>query len=61
MRFRTKVAIFLAAVVLSLAGFNLLVSPAAVDLLKLGKEAAYGQASNSSSHAYAHYTITVEG
>lgn len=61
MRFRTKAAIFLAAVAISLVGFNLLASPAAVDLLKMGKEAGYGQSPSFSSQAYAHYTITVEG
>jgi predicted amidohydrolase len=34
---RTKVAIFLAAVLLSLAWFNLVVTPSALDILTLSK------------------------
>lgn len=61
MKFRTKAAILLAAITLSMVGFNLLASPAAIDLLKIGKEAAYDRAPHSSHQAYAHYTITVVG
>ncbi|MCK4759855.1 MAG: hypothetical protein KAT69_07380 [Candidatus Aminicenantes bacterium] len=39
MRFRTKVAIFLVAVLLTLVGFNLMATPPALDLLKGGKAA----------------------
>jgi hypothetical protein len=39
MRFRTKSAIFLVAVLLTFVGFNLIAFSPAVDLLKLGKEA----------------------
>jgi hypothetical protein len=39
MRFRTKFAIFLVAVLLTFVGFNLIAFSPAVDLLKLGKEA----------------------
>ncbi|NIO48800.1 MAG: hypothetical protein GTN73_05090 [Candidatus Aminicenantes bacterium] len=39
MKFRTKFAIFLAAVVLTFVGFNLIAFSPAVDLLKLGKKA----------------------
>ena len=41
MRFRTKVAIFMMAVLLTFVGFNLIASPSAVNLLKMGKEAGY--------------------
>ena len=41
MRFRTKVAIFMMAVLLTFVGFNLIASPSTVDLLKIGKEAGY--------------------
>jgi hypothetical protein len=61
MKFKTKVAIFLAAVFLTLVGFNLIASPAAIDLLKVGKEVASDQMPPFLSHADAHYTITVEG
>ena len=39
MKFRTKFAIFLMAVLLTFVGFNLIAFSPAVDLLKLGKEA----------------------
>lgn len=39
MRFRTKVAIFLVAVLLTLVGFNLMATSPALDLLKGGKAA----------------------
>jgi hypothetical protein len=39
MRLRTKFTIFLAAVLLTFVGFNLIAFAPAVDLLKLGKEA----------------------
>ena len=39
MRFRTKFAIFLMAVLLTFVGFNLIAFSSALDLLKLGKEA----------------------
>lgn len=39
MRLRTKVAIFMLAVLITFVGFNLIASSSAVDLLKIGKEA----------------------
>jgi len=39
MKFRTKFAIFLMAVLLTFVGFNLIAFSPALDLLKLGKEA----------------------
>ncbi len=39
MRLRTKIAIFLVAVLLTFVGFNLIAFSPAVDLLKLRKEA----------------------
>ena len=41
MRLRTKVTIFMMAVLLTFAGFNLIASSSVVDLLKVGKEAGY--------------------
>lgn len=41
MRFRTKVAIFMMAVLLTFIGFNLIATSSVVDLLKMGKEAGY--------------------
>ena len=37
MKFKTKVAILLVAVLLTVFGFNLITSPAAVDMIKTGK------------------------
>jgi hypothetical protein len=50
MNFKQKVAIFLAAVVLTLVGFNLIVAPA-VDILKIGKQAGYQIISNYLANA----------
>ncbi len=41
MRLRMKVAVFMLAVLITFAGFNIIVSSTAVDLLKIGKEAGY--------------------
>lgn len=41
MNFKAKVAILLAAALLSLAGFNLIASSSAVDMMKIGKKAGY--------------------
>jgi uncharacterized membrane protein len=46
MNFRTKVAILLVAVLISLAGFNLIASSSAVDMMKIGKKAGYKIISN---------------
>lgn len=37
MKFKTKAAILVVAVLLTLLGFNLITSPAAVDMIKVGK------------------------
>lgn len=39
MRLRTKVSIFLTAVILTFVGFNLIAFSPAVDLLRIGKKA----------------------
>jgi hypothetical protein len=41
MSFKVKVAIFLLATLLTLAGFNLIASSSALDILKMGKRAGY--------------------
>jgi hypothetical protein len=58
MNFKQKVAIFLAAILLTLVGFNLIVSPA-VDILKVGKQAGYEIISNylAKADAAAHRPI----
>lgn len=46
MKFKTKVAILLVALLLTFAGFNMMASSAAVDLVKVGKEAGYNIIAN---------------
>lgn len=41
MNFKAKVAILLVAALISLAGFNLIASSSAVDMMKVGKMAGY--------------------
>jgi hypothetical protein len=45
-RFKTKIAILLVAVLITFAGFNLITSSDAVDLVRVGKEAGYEIISN---------------
>jgi Tfp pilus assembly protein PilO len=58
MNFKQKVVIFLAAILLTLVGFNLIVSPA-VDILKVGKQAGYEIISNylAKADAAAHHPL----
>lgn len=46
MKFKTKAAIFLLAVMFTFIGFNLMTSSAAVDLIKVGNKAGYEIISN---------------
>ena len=46
MRLITKVEIFLMAVILTLFLFNMIISPSAVELIKIGKQAGYEIISN---------------
>lgn len=46
MKFKTRVAIFLVAVLLSLIGFNLVVTSPDLNLLKAGKTADHKSTSN---------------
>lgn len=41
MSFKSKVAIFLLATLVTLMGFNLIASSSALDILKVGKKAGY--------------------
>jgi len=50
MSFKQKLAIFLAAVLLTVVGFNLMAGPA-VDILKVGKQAGYQIISNYLANA----------
>jgi hypothetical protein len=46
MRLITKIEIFLMAFILTFLLFNMMVSPSAVDLMKIGKQAGYEIISN---------------
>lgn len=63
MRFRTKVAIFMVAVFLTFAGFNLIASSGAVDILKVGKEAGYEIISNylAKAKTASHHSAFIKG
>jgi len=41
MRLKTKIEIFLMAIVLTFFLFNMMIPPSAVELLKIGKQAGY--------------------
>ncbi len=58
MRLRTRVVIFMAAVLITLMGFNLLASPSAIDMLKIGKDAGYEIISNYLAHGASQPAIT---
>jgi hypothetical protein len=46
MRLITKIEIFLVATVLTFLLFNMMISPSAVELMKIGKQAGYEIISN---------------
>ncbi len=46
MKIRTRLGILALAVVITLGGFNLMVSPSTIELLKISKEAGYDIISN---------------
>jgi hypothetical protein len=62
MRFRTKVAIFIAAVLLTFVSFNMIAS-AAVDIVKIGKLAGNEIIANVLAKAKAadHYSNLIKG
>jgi hypothetical protein len=59
MKFKTKVAILLAAVLLTFLGFNLIASSGAVELVKVGKQAGYEIISNylAKADTASHYSL----
>ncbi len=63
MKLRTKLTIFVAAVMLTFIGFNLMVSPAGVELVQLGKDAKYEIISNflARTEAAAHQSKNIKG
>lgn len=56
MNFKAKIAILLAAVLISLIGFNLIASSPALDIMKVGKKAGYKIIANVLAEAEAHST-----
>lgn len=61
MSFKTKVAIFLLAAFISLAGFNLIASSSALDLMKIGKQAGLEIISNFLAKTETtHYQVPVK-
>lgn len=63
MRFKTKVMIFLAAMLITLVGFNFIASSAALDIMKLGKQAGYEIIANylAEADAAAHRSASTRG
>lgn len=61
MKFRTKAAIFLAAMALTFIGFNFIVSTAAIDLLKVNDDAGFEIVSDYLVKDTTSHKITVKG
>lgn len=63
MRLRTKVAIFMIAVMLTFVGFNLMASSAAVDLMRVRKVAGYEIISNvlAKAETATHHSFLIDG
>lgn len=63
MSLKTKVAIFIAAVLLTLVGFNMIASSGAVDLVKVGKEAGYEIIANvlAKAETASHHSNPIKG
>jgi len=62
MKLKTKVAIFMAAVLLTFFGFNMIASTS-VDMIKVGKEAGYDFISNVAAKAdmTSHHSGQIKG
>jgi len=56
MNFKAKIAILLAAVLITLAGFNLIACSPALDIMKVGKQAGYKIIANVLAEAEAFAT-----
>ena len=63
MKLRTKITIFMIAVMLTFIGFNLMTPSAAVELMKVGKKAGYEIISNVLARAEtaAHHSFIIKG
>ena len=60
MKLRTKAAIFLVAVLVTLVGFSLMASPA-IEMMKVGKDAGYEMISNYLAQADAQQSRSIIG
>jgi hypothetical protein len=60
MKFRTRVAIFLVAVFVTVVGFSLMAAPA-IDMMKVGKDAGYEMISNYLAKADAQQSKSIIG
>ena len=60
MKFRTKVAIFLVAVFVTVVGFSLMAAPA-IEMMKVGKDAGYEMISNYLAQADAQQSRSTNG
>lgn len=63
MKLRTKITIFMIAVMLTFIGFNLMTPSAAVELTKIGKKAGYEIISNvlARTETPAHHPFIIKG
>ncbi len=63
MKLRTKITVFMIAVMLTFIGFNLMTSSAAVDLMKIGKKAGYDIISNvlAKAETATHHSFVIKG
>lgn len=63
MKIQIKLVILLGAFLITLIGFNLIASPAAVDLLKRGHDTEVFSIARTLSHSQAslHYDMTIKG
>ena len=60
MKFRTRVAIFLVAALVTVVGFSLMAAPA-IDMMKVGKDAGYEMISNYLAQADAQQSKSING
>jgi hypothetical protein len=60
MKFRTRVAIFMVAVFVTMVGFSLIASPA-IEMIKVGKDAGYEMISNYLAKADAQQSRYING
>ena len=61
MKFRTKAAVFVAALSITLIGFNFIASPAAIELLKFNDDAGFEIVSDDLVKDTTSHIVTVNG